>query len=54
MEKYSYMDAIIWYCEEKHYNRISWSTYSVWLKEKIQVEASKQNLIKVEATGKLV
>ena len=50
----TYMDAIIWYCEQ---NQIEVESVgrpiSKALKEKIQVEASKQNLIKVEATGKL-
>ena len=50
----TYMDAIIWYCEQ---NKIEVESVgrliSKALKEKIQVEASKQNLIKVEATGKL-
>tara|TARA_A100001011_G_C14053093_1_gene732739 strand:+ start:596 stop:814 length:219 start_codon:yes stop_codon:yes gene_type:complete len=50
----SYMDAIIWYCEQ---NNIEVETISRLiskaLKEKIQVEASKANLIKIEKTGKL-
>ena len=50
----TYMDAILWYCEQ---NQIEVETVgrliSKALKEKIQVEASKQNLIKMEATGKL-
>ena len=50
----TYMDAIIWYCEE---NKIEVESVgrliSIALKEKIQVEASKANLIKVEQTGKL-
>ena len=50
----SYMDAIIWYCEE---NKIEVESVgrliSKALKEKIQVEASKANLIKIEQTGKL-
>ena len=50
----TYMDAILWYCEQ---NKIEVESVgrliSKALKEKIQVEASKQNLIKVEATGKL-
>ena len=48
------MDAIIWYCEQ---NQIEVETVgrliSKALKEKIQVEASKANLIKIEQTGKL-
>ena len=50
----TYMDAIIWYCEQ---NKIEVESVgrliSKALKEKIQVEASKANLIKVEQTGKL-
>ena len=50
----TYMDAIIWYCEE---NKIEVESVgrliSKALKEKIQVEASKANLIKIEQTGKL-
>ena len=50
----TYMDAIIWYCEENQLEVESVGRLiSKALKEKIQVEASKQNLIKVEATGKL-
>ena len=48
------MDAIILYCEE---NQIEVETVgrliSKSLKEKIQVEASKANLIKIPETGKL-
>ena len=50
----TYMDAILWYCEQ---NKIEVESVgrliSKALKEKIQVEASKANLIKVEQTGKL-
>ena len=50
----TYMDAKIWYCEE---NKIEVESVgrliSKALKEKIQVEASKANLIKIEQTGKL-
>ena len=50
----TYMDAIIWYCEQNQIEVESVGRLiSKTLKEKIQVEASKQNLIKVEATGKL-
>ena len=50
----TYMDAILWYCEENQIEVESVGRLiSKALKEKIQVEASKQNLIKVEATGKL-
>ena len=50
----TYMDAIIWYCEQ---NKIEVESVgrliSKALKEKIKVEASKANLIKIEKTGKL-
>jgi hypothetical protein len=50
----TYMDAILWYCEQNQIEVESVGRLiSKALKEKIQVEASKQNLIKVEATGKL-
>tara|TARA_B100001079_G_scaffold33451_1_gene25288 strand:+ start:123 stop:341 length:219 start_codon:yes stop_codon:yes gene_type:complete len=50
----TYMDAILWYCEENQIEVESVGRLiSKALKEKIQVEASKQNLIKMEATGKL-
>ena len=50
----TYMDAIIWYCEQNQIEVESVGrVISKALKEKIQVEASKANLIKVEQTGKL-
>ena len=50
----TYMDAILWYCEQNQIEVESVGRLiSKALKEKIQVEASKQNLIKIEATGKL-
>ena len=50
----TYMDAIIWYCEQNQIEVESVGRLiSKGLKEKIQVEASKANLIKVEQTGKL-
>ena len=50
----TYMDAILWYCEQNQIEVESVDRLiSKALKEKIQVEASKQNLIKMEATGKL-
>ena len=50
----TYMDAILWYCEQNQIEVESVGRLiSKALKEKIQVEASKQNLIKMEATGKL-
>jgi len=48
------MDAILWYCEE---NKIEVETVgrliSKALKEKIQVECSNANLLKLPETGKL-
>ena len=50
----TYMDAIIWYCEQNLIEVESVGRLiSKALKEKIQVEASKANLIKVDQTGKL-
>ena len=50
----TYMDAIIWYCEENQLEVESVGRLiSKALKEKIQVEASKANLIKIPETGKL-
>ena len=50
----TYMDAIIWYCEQNQIEVESVGRLiSKALKEKIQVEASKANLIKVEQTVKL-
>ena len=50
----TYMDDIILYCEQNQIEVESVGRLiSKALKEKIQVEASKANLIKVEQTGKL-
>ena len=50
----TYMDAIIWYCEQNQIEVESVGRLiSKALKEKIQVEASKANLIKIEQTGNL-
>ena len=50
----SYMDAILWYCEE---NKIEVETVgrliSKALKEKIQVECTTANLLKMPEAGKL-
>ena len=53
-KKISHMAAVIGYCEQNGLDpsQVS-SVISKSLKEKIQVEASKANLIKVEQTGKL-
>ena len=53
-KRINYMDAIVWYCEQNQIEVESVGRLiSKALKEKIQVEASKANLIKVEQTGKL-
>jgi hypothetical protein len=50
----TYMDAILWYCEQNQIEVESVGRLiSKALKEKIQVEASKANLIKITETGKL-
>tara|TARA_A100001011_G_C14028267_1_gene722445 strand:+ start:490 stop:708 length:219 start_codon:yes stop_codon:yes gene_type:complete len=50
----TYMDAIIWYCEQNQLEVESVGRLiSKSLKEKIQVEAAKANLIKIEKTGEL-
>ena len=50
----SYMDAILWYCEQNQIEVESVGRLiSKALKEKIQVEAANANLLKIEATGKL-
>jgi len=50
----TYMDAILWYCEQNQIEVESVGRLiSKALKEKIQVEASKANLIKIPETGKL-
>jgi hypothetical protein len=48
------MDAILWYCEENTIEVESVGRLiSKALKEKIQVEASKANLIKIPEQGTL-
>jgi len=50
----TYLEAILWYCEENQLEVDSVGRLiSKSLKEKIQVEASKANLIKIPETGKL-
>jgi len=50
----SYMDAIIWYCEENNIEIETTSRLiSKSLKEKIQVEAMNANMLKIEKGGKL-
>jgi len=50
----TYMDAIIWYCEENNIEIETTSRLiSKSLKEKIQVEAMNANMLKIEKGGKL-
>ena len=50
----TYMDAIIWYCEQNNIEIETTSRLiSKSLKEKIQVEAMNANMLKVEKGGKL-
>tara|TARA_Y100000114_G_scaffold139486_1_gene143541 strand:+ start:367 stop:585 length:219 start_codon:yes stop_codon:yes gene_type:complete len=50
----SYMDAILWYCEENTIEVESIGRLiSKNLKEKIQLEAMNANMLKVEKGGKL-
>ena len=50
----TYMDAIVWYCEENNIEIETTSRLiSKSLKEKIQVEAMNANMLKVEKAGKL-
>ena len=50
----TYMDAIVWYCEENNIEIETTSRLiSKSLKEKIQVEAMNANMLKIEKGGKL-
>ena len=50
----TYMDAIIWYCEQNNIEIETTSRLiSKSLKEKIQVEAMNANMLKGEKGGKL-
>ena len=50
----TYMDAILWYCEENQLEVESVGRLiSKALKEKIQLEAMNANMLKVEKGGKL-
>tara|TARA_A100001388_G_scaffold253959_1_gene217392 strand:+ start:2546 stop:2761 length:216 start_codon:yes stop_codon:yes gene_type:complete len=53
-KKISHMDAIIWYCDENNLDtgQIS-SLVSKSLKEKIQVEATRLNMLKMPKCGVL-
>ena len=53
-KRITHMDAVVWYCDENGLDTSQVSSLiSKSLKEKIQVEASKANLIKIQETGKL-
>ena len=53
-KKISHMDAIVWYCDENNLDtgQIS-SLVSKSLKEKIQVEATRLNMLKMPKCGVL-
>jgi len=53
-KKISHMDAVIWYCEQNNLDpsQVS-SLISKSLKEKIQVEASNLNMLKIPKCGVL-
>ena len=53
-KKISHMDAIVWYCDENNLDtgQIS-SLVSKSLKEKIQVEATRLNMLKLPKCGVL-
>jgi len=53
-KKITHMDAVIWYCDENELDpsQIS-SLISKSLKEKIQVEASNLNMLKIPKCGVL-
>jgi transposase-like protein len=53
-KRITYMDAVVWYCDENGLDtsQIS-SLVSKSLKEKIQVEASNKNMLKIPKIGVL-
>jgi|TARA_B110000305_G_scaffold197028_1_gene222443 transposase-like protein len=53
-KRITYMDAVVWYCDENGLDtsQIS-SLVSKSLKEKIQVEASNKNMLKMPKIGVL-
>ena len=53
-KKISHMDAVLWYCEQNGLepNQVS-SLISKSLKEKIQVEATNLNMLKIPRCGVL-
>jgi len=53
-KRISYMDAIIWYCEQNDIDTGSVSSLvSKSLKEKIQIEAQNLRMIKIPKCGQL-
>ena len=53
-KKISYMDAVVWYCEQNGLDTSQVSSLiSKSLKEKIQVEATRLNMLKIPKCGVL-
>ena len=53
-KRISHMDAVVWYCEENDLDTSQVSSLiSKSLKEKIQVEASRLNMLKIPKCGVL-
>ena len=53
-KKISHMDAVVWYCDENDLDTSQVSSLiSKSLKEKIQVEASRLNMLKIPRCGVL-
>ena len=53
-KKISHMDAIVWYCDENNLDTgLISSLVSKSLKEKIQVEATRLNMLKMPKCGVL-
>ena len=53
-KRITYMDAVVWYCEENGLDTSQVSSLiSKSLKEKIQVEASRLNMLKIPKCGVL-
>ena len=53
-KRISHMDAVVWYCDENELDTSQVSSLiSKSLKEKIQVEASRLNMLKIPKCGVL-
>jgi len=53
-KRISHMDAVVWYCDENELDTSQVSSLiSKSLKEKIQVEASRLNMLKIPRCGVL-